>query len=86
MVVSWQAALTAGEIYALLPPLWRRLSDAERRRLDVREDVVLLTALSCDLLTRAGRVREAQALLARAPGKRRMKRTLAHFQRLMNKE
>lgn len=86
MVVSWQAALTAGEIYALLPPLWRRLSDAERRRLDAREDVVLLTALSCDLLTRAGRVREAQALLARAPGKRRMKRTLAHFQRLMNKE
>ena len=73
-----QDFLDVETIYRLTPPLWRRMRPAERAACDRRESQALL-CLSVCVLTLAGRPESAAALIAAAPGKKRILRTVRRY-------
>ena len=78
LVISMQDSLDVETIYRLTPPLWRRMRPAERAACDRRESQALL-CLSVCVLTLAGRPESAAALIAAAPGKKRILRTVHRY-------
>lgn len=86
MVMLLADSMTIPVIYRLLPPLWRRLSPAEKAACDQRNDNHYLQALALYLLVRTGQKAQAAALFASIKGKKRAQRLLTRFTRLMNEE
>ena len=86
MVVTLADTLEAADIYRLLPPLWRRLSPAERAACDGRKNPRYPVAFALYLLLMAGRSGPAVELYRAAPGKRRLLRALRRFAQRMRKE
>lgn len=83
MVVMLADSVEAQMIYHLLPPLWRRLSPAEKRICDAGEHPSHLLAIALYLMLKSGRQQEAEGLWAAAPGKKRLARLLKRFAQLM---
>ncbi len=83
MVVMLADSVEAQRIYDLLPPLWRRLSPAEKRICDAGEHPAHLLAIALYLMLKSGRQQEAEGLWAAAPGKKRLARLLKRFAQLM---
>lgn len=61
-------------IYTAVPPLWRRLSPAEKYALDEKRTPCLTGAFAVFLLLSAGKTREAAQMLSAAPGRKRVLR------------
>lgn len=78
LVISLQDSLTSETIYRLVPPLWRRMRPSERAACDRREPRALL-CLSAYALARAGRTESAASLIAAAPGRKRILRTVRRY-------
>ncbi|MBQ2976993.1 MAG: tetratricopeptide repeat protein [Clostridia bacterium] len=66
-------------IYRLLPPLWKRLSAAEKRACDREEEQTYALALAVYLLRRTGWQQDADTILAAASGRRRINRLVKKF-------
>lgn len=77
MVMTLNGTVSAEVIYRLLPPLWRRLTPAEKYACDEYRDDCYPTLFTVYLFIRTGRLREAQEALAAAPHKKRVLRLLA---------
>ncbi len=73
-------------IYRAVPPLWRRLSPAEKRALDERRSPCLTGALAAVVLLLAGKKEEAEGMLSAAPGRKRMLRQMRRLVRLSEEE
>lgn len=86
MTILLADSMTISVIYRLLPPLWRRLSPAEKAACDQPSDNHYLQALALYLLLCTGQRKQATALFASIKGKKRAQRLLKRFTRLMNKE
>lgn len=84
MVMTLYQDLDAETIYRLLPPLWRKLSPAEKAVCDERENPAYPMALALYLLLAAGQKKRAGEMLAAAPGQRRILRLLKKFARRMD--
>lgn len=78
--------LQAPVIYQLLPPLWRRLSPAEKAACDAQGNIHYPLTFCLYILLRTGYFHKARELLAHAPGKMRALRTLKRYMRWMDKE
>ena len=86
LVLMLQDSLTPEQIYRAIPPLWRRLSPAQRAACDERRDGHWPLALSAYALIQSGKPMDASALLAAAPGRKRALRAVNHFLQLTSKE
>lgn len=76
MVMSLNGTVEAENIYRLLPPLWKRLTKAEKAACDERRDGCFHILFSVYLLISAGNWHDAQTLLAAAKHKKRVVRLL----------
>lgn len=79
LVLMLQDSLTAEQIYRVIPPLWQRMTKAQRASCDERQDPHWPLTLSIYALMQSGKPLEAAALLAKAPGRKRIRRVLKHF-------
>lgn len=68
----------AEEVYAVLIPLWRKLSTREKKKLDER-DPGAMTEIYLYLLLRLGQKEKLQQALSILPGRRQAQRRLARF-------
>lgn len=68
----------AADVYAALIPLWRKLSERERKALDEKEGQ-LMTDVYLYVLLRLGKIKTLQEALKTLPGKRQRQRRLNHF-------
>ena len=68
----------AEEVYAVLIPLWRKLSAREKEKLDER-DPGAMTEIYLYLLLRLGKKESLQQAMAVLPGRRQAQRRLARF-------
>lgn len=86
MVMMLADTLDAPMIYRLLPPLWKKLSGAEKKACDERRSLHYPLAFAMYLLLSANQAQKAREYFLSAPGKKRLIRTLKRFARLMNEE
>lgn len=86
MVMYLREQVDQERIYRLLPPLWRKLTPAEKRACDEQQRRQYPLAFACWLLLRSGRAEEAGRLLGKAPGRKRILRLLRRFDRWTNEE
>ena len=86
MVKALREELDTETIYRLLPPLWKHMTPAGKRRCDERETPHYTVAVALYLLLAAGRGEQAQTLFQQAAGKKHLLRTLKRFARWMNEE
>ena len=84
MVMLLDGMVPLETVYRELPPLWRRLSPSQKRRLDLRQEPHIVLAVAAYLGIAAGREAEARALLLSAPGKKRLRRAVRRFIRWRN--
>lgn len=75
LVMALRDRVDTETIYRLAPPLWRRLSPAEKRACDDRTSPAPLAIALC-LLLRTGQEEEARRLYAASPNKKRIGRLL----------
>ncbi len=81
LVIGMDGMLSPKEIYLLVPPLWRGMTQAEQAACDERRSGFFPAALGLCALLMAGREKEARSLFERAPGKKRLLRFLRRFMR-----
>ena len=86
MVMFLSEQVSIADIYRLLPPLWRRLSPAERRACDRESQRAYPIAIALYLLLRTGQSGAAAALLRRSPNQKRIFRLIRRFDHIMTKE
>lgn len=79
MVMSLAEEMDAQTIYRLAPPIWRRLSPAQKMACDERREPHYSLCFALYLLLADGHGEKAGALFAAAPGKKRILRTLKRF-------
>ncbi len=77
MVMNLNGTIEAETIYRLLPPLWRKLSPAERYACDEYRDECYPALFTVYLFAAAGRWQEAKDALASAKQKKRVLRLLS---------
>lgn len=75
---SFREEAAAQDVYAVLIPLWRKLSAREREKLDER-DPMAMTEIYLYLLLRLGMKEKLQQAMTVLTGKRRAQRRLARF-------
>ena len=77
MVMNLNGTIEAETIYRLLPPLWRKLTPAERYACDEYRDECYPALFAVYLFAAAGRWQEAKDTLANAKQKKRVLRLLS---------
>lgn len=85
LVMALRDDAEAEEIYRIVPPLWRRMPEAEKRFCDGEKQHYPL-CLALYILAATGRRERAEELFRFARGKRRIRRTLRRFAQWMNEE
>ena len=85
LVMALRDEVDAPAVYRLVPPLWRRMPEEEKRACDEGEPH-LPFCLALYVLSAAGRRERAAEMYRAAPQKRRIRRTLRRFGQWMSKE
>ncbi|MBE5782104.1 MAG: hypothetical protein E7329_02170 [Clostridiales bacterium] len=86
MVMSLAGEMDAEQIYHLVPPVWRRMSPAQKKSCDERQEPHYAVSFALYLLLAAGRGKKAAELFRAAPGKKRLMRTLKRIAQWTEKE
>ena len=84
MVMYLKDQVDQERIYRLVPPLWRKLTRAEKRACDERRHYPL--AFAAWLLLCSGRADAARQIVDQSPGRKRLLRLLRRFDRWTNEE
>ena len=82
LVMTLDGLLTPHVIYRLLPPLWKKLTNAEKWACDDRRTSFYPLAFSVYLLLLSGQAAQAKQFFENAPGKKRILRFLTRALRL----
>lgn len=85
LVMALRDDLPPGPIYHLVPLLWRRMPEAEKRACD-EGDPYIPFCLGLFILTACGKKERAEELYRFAPCKRRVRRALRRYAQWMNEE
>ena len=82
MVMMLDGVMDMEAIYRLLPPLWRRMTEAEKRACDEQRSRFYPAALAVCLLLMSGKSREARQYFEMTQGKKRLRRFLRRITRV----